>query len=420
MIAFVLSVFIVLIFSNGWQLFVLGPKGDPEASGLVRALYVPAYLATAWLLATAPLSSALTAMRAPLLWLIVAIVFASSFWSIDPGVTERRGVALLFTTLGAVAIAARYDWPELAEVLAAAFGCLAIASFLLGLLVPSWGRMTEIFPGAWSGVWNEKNALGDHMALGVAISVAAAVLNPQRRWLWFGAAALALLLVLLSTSKTSLVGLTFGLATFGLVFAVRRGPAAAVAATLLSVTGIMLMAAVVVFASGPLLAFLGKDATLTGRTNVWGPVIRQAQLHPWTGFGYGAVWDDKTIWGPLAWISKEAKFVARSAHDSWLEVWLGLGYIGLIAWTLYFVETWIRAILALYRIRGAYLALPILVIYSLTTITEAVVLNYNDFIWLIFTALAMRLTIPPASSGALEHQDHVGELRPPLTEAGPA
>ena len=394
-IAFACAVLIILIYSNGWQLFVLGPTGDPEASGLARALYVPAYLATLVMMALTAARTVAAAARAPLLWLLVAIAFLSMVWSVDPGMTERRSIALLLTTLGAVVIAARYEWDDLAEVLGTAFGLLAAASFIVGLTMPSLGRMADLFPGAWRGVWSEKNALGDHMALAIAISCGAAMLKPRRRWLWLAAAGLELALLLLSTSKTSLVGLTFGLCAFGLVWLVRRGPASAVAASFGAVTAVILAGAVVLFASNQLLALLGKDATLTGRTDVWTPVIRQAQLRPWTGYGYGAVWDDQTIWGPLAWISKEAKFVARAAHDSWLEIWLGLGYIGLIAWAAYFLETWVRAILALYRIRGAYLALPVLVIFSLTMITESEVLNYNDFVWLLFAIIAVRLAVPP-------------------------
>jgi O-antigen ligase len=397
-IAFGLAVLTILIFSNGWQLVVLGENADPEGSALARAMYLPAYAATTALLVLQPWRNALAALRTPLLWLIILVVFASTLWSIDPDVTGRRAVALLFTTLAALALAARYDWPELAEVFAASFGLLALASVLIGLLVPHLGRMTDLFPGAWRGVWSEKNALGDHMALGVLVFLAAAALNPRRRWLWLPAAGLALALVVLSTSKTSLVGLSGGLAALGLVWLIRRGPASAVAGTFLAATGVLAIGAAALFASTQILGLLGKDATLTGRTKIWAPVIRQAELRPWTGYGYGAIWDDQTLWGPFAWITKEATFVAREAHDSWLEVWLGLGYVGLGLWSAYFAETWLRTVRAVYTSPGAYLAAPFLVIYSLTTITESVALNYNDFIWVLFAAVAIRLTVPARRS----------------------
>jgi exopolysaccharide production protein ExoQ len=48
------------------------------------------------------------------------------------------------------------------------------------------------------------------MALGFCLLAAAALLNPVRAKLWWGFAFLALVLVLMSTSKTSLVSLMLG------------------------------------------------------------------------------------------------------------------------------------------------------------------------------------------------------------------
>ncbi len=73
--------------------------------------------------------------------------------------------------------------------------------------------------------------------------------------------------------------------------------------------------------------------------------------------------------------------------------------MGLIVWAAYFVETWARAIVLLYRDRGAYLVLPFLLVLSLTSLTESVVLVYNDMRWAIFVALAVKAAYrdrPPA------------------------
>ena len=49
---------------------------------------------------------------------------------------------------------------------------------------------------------------------------------------------------------------------------------------------------------------------------------------------------------------------------------------------------------ALYRSRGAYLALPFFVIFSLTSLTESIAVVYNDMRWVIFVALAVKLALP--------------------------
>ncbi len=400
--AFGLSVGLLAVFSQGWVPFLLGPDGDPEASGLIRAVYFPWYAAALLLVAADPRQSLRAALRAPLIWALIALAFVSTTWSIDPGVTLRRTIALLFTTLAGFAIAARYDWPELAEVMGAAYALIAIASLVVGLLLPSYGRMSDIFPGSWRGVFFDKNGLGDGMTLGFMAFIASAALVPRRRRLWLGFAGLALLLVLLSQSKTSLVSLLIGLSAFVLVLVARRSAILAVVTTFLGVVVVGLFLALIAFDADALLGLLGKDATLTGRTEIWAAILRQIHTRPWTGFGYGAVWTDESGWGPLAWIISDAKFRPHHAHNGWLETWLGLGYVGLWLWAAVFGQTLALAIAAIYRSRAAYLALPALVVYGLISLTESVTFVYNDLVWVIFTALSVRLALPVKGAGGAD------------------
>ena len=391
-IAFGLSVFIILTFSQAW-LTALGSDGQSEP-GLVRVLYFPSYFAALALVAMAPGRLFGAAIRTPLLWVLMGVVIASISWSIDPGQTARRAVALFFTLLGGVVIASRYDWPELMEVVGTAFAILASLSLFVCVLVPGFGRMHEIFPGAWRGLWFDKNALGGYMAIGFAVFASAAVLNPRQRGRWAMFAGMALLLVLASTSKTSLVALMLGAGTIVFVAMVKRGPAMAVLGTFVAVVGLLALGCVIVFASDLIFGLLGKDATLTGRTKIWAALIRQVETRPMTGFGYGVVWTDTSGRGPYAWISKEAGFTAQHAHNSWLETWLGTGYIGLTVWIALFIETWGKAIYAAYTRPGGWFSVPFLVVYTISTLTESVAFIYHDFIWVMFVIIAVRLALP--------------------------
>ena len=393
-LAFGMAVFIILVHSQGWVMPLVGEKFDAASSSLVRNAYLPAYGAGIVLLAMTLGESIKGILRQPFLVLIMAVVAASMLWSLSPDATLRRIIALYATTLAGVVIACRYKWSTLAEVIATAFAIMAVACLVAAVAVPSIGKMQTLFPGAWRGVWLEKNALGGNMAMGFALLAGAAFLNPRRAWLWGGFAALALGLVLMSTSKTSLVSLVLGAGALGFVWLIRRGPASATMATWAAVFGALLLAGFLLVAADVFLGLLGKDATLTGRTKIWAAVIRQIELRPWTGYGYAAVWDDKTGWGPLAWITKDAGFKAGHAHNAWLEQWLGMGYVGLAAWGLFFLQTVGAAILSAFRSKGAYLALPFLVIYSLTTLTESFAVTYNDMRWVIFVALAVKLAMP--------------------------
>lgn len=393
--AFSAAVFMLLTYSQGWELPLVGGGDETQHSELLRNLFLPAYAAGVFLVALTPLNLARGLIRQPFLIALVLVAALSWFWSVSPDQTSRRIFALVFTTLGGAVLAARYSWARLAEALGACFAILAVICLFTGLFVPSIGRMADIFPGSWRGVWEEKNAFGDNMAMGAAICAAAALLNPRRAGFWWSVALLSFLLVIMSTSKTSLISVLLAAGALGLVWAVRRGPAAGVAATWAAVAGLMLIGAVVFFASDLVFGLLGKDATLTGRTQIWAAVMRQIDQRPWLGFGYAAIWDEAPgQWGPLAWIVHDAGFRPRHAHNAWLEQWLAIGVPGLAAWACLFLQTLVANLAALYREKGAYLALPFFVVFALTSLTESIAVQYNDMRWVLFVALAVKLALP--------------------------
>lgn len=383
---------LLFAYSQAWVFPLMG-EGAVDG-GIVRLLYVPAYAAGLALIATAPGSAAKGLARQPFLLLLLLVAALSIGWSIAPDQSGRRVFALVCTTLGGAALAARYRWETFAELTAGVFGALALGSFAVAVALPGVGVMSEIFPGAWRGLWVEKNALGGNMALGVVFMAGAAILNPRRAWLWWPAAALGLLLILLSTSKTSLLALLIGLAVMVVVRMIRQGPGMAVVTVWGALVGLGLVVAVILFASDVVFDVLGKDATLTGRTRIWAAAMRQVELRPWTGFGYGAVWDTEGAWTPLASIVKEAGFRPLHAHSAWVEQWLGMGVIGLGLFGLFFLQAWMGAIWAMFRGSGGYIAAPFLAVYSLMSITESVAVTYNDFRWVLCVAVAVKLFSP--------------------------
>ncbi|HEY1751473.1 MAG TPA: O-antigen ligase family protein, partial [Caulobacteraceae bacterium] len=172
------------------------------------------------------------------------------------------------------------------------------------------------------------------------------------------------------------------------------GPIGAVLAIYLALSGFCAAGFLFVADPGLVLAALGKDETLTGRTEIWSAVMHQIVKRPWTGYGYGAVWTETSNWGPLPWISKEQGFVIHEAHNSWLGVWLELGYVGLFFTAAMLLVAWVRVLIGVFRRPSAYFTLPFLAIFSLHSITEAALLAQNDFIWLILSAIVLKVGAP--------------------------
>jgi len=74
---------------------------------------------------------------------------------------------------------------------------------------------------------------------------------------------------------------------------------------------------------------LGRDATLTGRTEIWADLLPVALQRPWAGHGFGGFWTTKA----------RVIFDISEAHSGYLDILLGLGFIGLVLFSMFLVST---------------------------------------------------------------------------------
>ncbi|MDI7774073.1 O-antigen ligase family protein [Asticcacaulis sp. EMRT-3] len=386
---------LLLAFSQAWEAPLFGYNGTPQSEGgLARAIYYPFYLCGLFVAVMSWRRLASAVWRTPLLVVLTLLCGLSFIWSIDPSGTLRRFIALLMTVLGGYALAVRFSWPRLSEVVGLAFVVMMVLSYVLAIAFPHMGRMQELFVGAWRGPWVEKNSLGAMMAIGFVAAAAAALNNPSRRGVWWIMAAGMAGLVFLSTSKTSLVALAVGMAGVGAIILARRGPIIAIMLTWLSLSVLLIITTFLLMEPGMVFGLLGKDATLTGRTYIWEGISSVMQGHQKLGYGYGVVWDDEASYAPLAKITQVAGFRAYHAHSCWYETWLGLGVGGFVLWALVFAETWLKALYRTARGEGGYFALPFLAIYSLSSVTESMAMIWNDIRWCLFVMVLVKLSMP--------------------------
>ena len=395
-LSYVCSVAIVFTFAQGWAAPLTGWVTDPSELSLLKLGFLPGYALTLLLAAASPARTISAVVRTPLIYVLVSLALASSIWSFDGAATIRRVIALFFTTFAGTVLASRWSLRQLNEIIAAQFAILMVLSFIFALLPPHHGIMTELFPGAWRGVWTEKNGLGALMALGTLSCLASAVLSPPRRMFWVAATVGCLALVLLSTSKTSLLALLLGIAAMVGVGLFQRGPILAVISTWLTVSATIIVGGLLALAPDVLFGALNKDATLTGRTEIWTAAIRQGLAHdPVNGFGYGVLWDHRKPFEPASWIAHDAGFAAGHAHNGWLQVWLGLGFVGLAIWTAAYFGNFFRIGVAAYTTSKAYAIVPFFLVFSVSSLTEVSILDYQDIEWMIYVAFAASLALTP-------------------------
>ncbi|WP_140984641.1 O-antigen ligase family protein [Asticcacaulis tiandongensis] len=408
-----LAVLIMLTFSQGWvsPLFGYSTEQSPMAGAVIRNIYYPIYLCAFVLIVFCYRRLFSAVIRTPLLLILVGLCALSALWSIDPSTTVRRTVALSMTVLAGYAIAARFSWTRLIEVVAIAHLILIVGSLFMALALPDKGRMTSLFIGAWRGVFSEKNNLGAVMSSAFIICMAAGLHVPKRRLFWFAAAAVAVGLVVMSTSKTSLVTLMLGAGALGFIWLARKGPVIGIVLVWLAVTTLIVGGSVMIMMPDEMLGLLGKDASLTGRTHIWAGIDYVMQTRPWTGYGFGAVWTLEGEWTPLARISDVAGFRAYHAHSCWYEVWLALGNSGLIVWALLFASFWFLALYRTWRGDGGYLALPFITIYSLMSVTESIALSWNHLRWCIFVIIFVKICLPKDAPEDVSQQKPAVDVR---------
>lgn len=366
-------------------------QGLTEPPGYARIFFLPVYAFLAWVIWRQPRAALRTITSTPLLTGLLALAFVSTLWSIDSGATLRRSVWLALTMVFGFYLAWRYTWRELIEVTAGAFVVLIAGSFATAILAPAVGIMTQEHVGAWSGLWTHKNTLGGIMALGVAVGAGAAIMAPERRKLWIAAACGALLLVLLSTSKTALIASLLGVGMIAAGALIRRGPLQTIFVVTSIAAGIIVIASVTLLAPDLLVAALGRDLTLTGRTDIWAAAAPAVAARPWLGYGYYAFWLPDN--GPAFWIREQVQWPVASAHSGWLELALGLGRIGVVLFALQLIATLRRGAGAIMRTDAGLWAPAFLAAFALYTLSESHVLQANNLFWTIYVAVAARLAL---------------------------
>lgn len=366
-------------------------QGATEPPGYARLFFIPVYAFLAAVLWRDRARLWASARATPLLLALLALTFASALWSIDSGATLRRSVWLALSMSFGLYLAWRYEWKALLPVLASAYALLIAGSLALGFAAPAIGRMSVEHPGAWSGLWTHKNTLGGIMAIGFAICVAAAIVEPARRKLWALCALGALALVLFSTSKTALLASLVGVGVMALCALIRRGPIAATLSIAAVLVALILGASIVLLAPDLLVATLGRDVTLTGRTDIWEASARFVAARPWLGYGYYAFWIPDN--GPAYWVRQAVQWQVASAHSSWLELALGLGRIGVVLFALQLLAALKRGAGAIMRADAGLCAPAFLAAFALYTLSESHALQANNLFWIIYVAVAARLAL---------------------------
>ncbi|MEE2879629.1 MAG: O-antigen ligase [Pseudomonadota bacterium] len=393
-------VFLCLVmFTEGLLPRLLASETNPEST-LLRLMWLPVYGLIILGCASMPVRFFSAILRLPFLIFILILACASVTWSIEPGVTERRAIAIVATTLGGLFLAVRYDWRTLLRLMGTVWLFMAFVSFVSGVIAPGFAVMDEVHVGAWRGMWWEKNALGGHMARASFLMAFLLIMDRPGRRVWGGGLLLCAALVILSTSKTALLGMLLGFAVLVAGAWMRRGVATTISTIWLGVVVLGGAAMILVFAPEVVFQLLGRDATLTGRTDIWTALMDAISARPWVGYGYAAFWGADSE--PAYMVRLATEWLVPTAHNGWIETALSIGLVGLAGFALSFVLFLVRsAILATSDWTGLF-ALGVVAQFLLFSLSESIALQQNTIVWVTYVAIAAKVALSLSQAAAVK------------------
>jgi len=308
---------------------------------------------------------------------LVAVV--STAWSVEPAATAWR--AGVYAGLALLAwVVAQLDAGDTAATLLGVTGAAVATSVLLVVLRPDLGVDEN---GDWQGVYTNRNSLAPLAALGVLVGVRYLVMSGRWGRVGGGGLVAACLVVLVGAgSRTAWIALLVAAATASaplLHHSIRgrwgRGPAAA------ALAGTALVAAA---ASLGALAALWDTTTFSQRRAIWSLVWDRVVQRPVSGYGFYAFWD-------VTDLLDHALLRRGSAHNSLMEVALGLGLLGTLPFAVIVVLAARNAGLSLWR-RGdadSWLWAAVVGFALVENVTESFVLWFS-YVWVLLMAAALR------------------------------
>jgi exopolysaccharide production protein ExoQ len=345
-------------------------------------------------------------------WLIMLLTYTliSIFWSDIPFISLKRWFRELTGVIMALVVLTDPAPRQAMESLLRKTAYILIPfSILLIKYFPQYGLQYNRWTGEvmWVGVTLQKNGLG-RLCL---VSAFFLVWTLTRRWkareisthkfqTLAEVVLLALTLWLLkgpsdyAGSASGFAALTIGLAAFACLLWLKKQRLYFHPNLLIAITGIIVAAGIITpFSHGSSVAgftsLVGRDATLTGRTDIWAGLVPIAEQHPLLGSGFGGFWTSGT----------EAEVMFNEAHNGYLEVLLQLGFVGLLITSMFLLSLGRSAARALaYDYDWASLCICFLLMAAVHNISES---SFDSFTrHLMAMVLFLAVTLPAVTRSA--------------------
>jgi len=329
-------------------------------------------------------------------WIVAFAGFAviSAAWSQDAGITLRKGIFLLLTTAFGIYFGRRFTVPRQMHLICIAALVASFLSIVFAVGLPKYGIDHDVHEGVWLGIFTQKNVCAREMLFLLATVLPYQPGRLISRWLRAFTLPAVVAVVIGTRSKTALLILLALLAFFLAMVLYRKvSRGVVVLASIAALTLAVMLLSLAASSLPRLAALIGRDGTMTGRTQIWQAVFEAIQKHPILGYGFSAFW--LSLRGESANIILTLRWAVPAAHNGFLDIWLQLGVAGLVLFAVGFLIA-LRAALGNLRdpdfARAAW-PLAILLLTFVYNLDESSLMQPNDFLWVVYVATLSNLSI---------------------------
>lgn len=271
-------------------------------------------------------------------WLFAALAMASSVWSSESKTSLTLALALVVPLYMAGLIAKNVEFSRFLRIADITLKWVVVISIAAGYLIPAIGITQRVVNhGTLRGIFEHRNGMGFFIVIALITHLAVnwgEKKNFLRRWAWLG---LFIFGLQLSDSSGALILVAIALVLYGVVRQASREKVRNRWPILTATTCFALALSPLLAVFGPqLLGLVGRDASFTGRTDIWAGAVAAWQEKFWFGYGWANILGEDSE--AARTIGAYAGYTVRSSHNGYLAVGLQLGIVGLTIAVLYLLQ----------------------------------------------------------------------------------
>ena len=343
---------------------------------------------------------------------LALLALLSSFWSQFPSKTVQYALCLIACTLFAFFLNQRFTHCQFLQVMFL-FGWICMGfSFVLIFFFPAYGidhTMSSI--DGWRGMYSQKNACAGMTVTLLPIALNLPVASSLGRLSQGLYVVLSIVLIVGSQSATGklllvcLIADTIMLKNLQKLQQKDRFALSFFAALICLPFGLI---AFIYF--DRISNLLGKDPSLTGRTNIWAAAMTSILKKPLTGYGYMAF--SRGLSGESANIALATHWTSVTLQSGFLDTWLTVGLAGILLIAYSLVRALRHASSVFFMAKNSFVIWCISTIFLVlgASIGETgTLLAPNSLVWILYIVACVGLSDVAIRSrmGGL-HEEPVG------------